>query len=74
MDISDFHMENKTMDKIIRFYDTKIRMKSVWLSLTISLLLTLWKGIDYRLIIVILSCAIYIILELAENRSYGRNI
>lgn len=61
------------MDKIIKFYDTKIRMKLVWLTITISLLLTLWKGIDYRLIIVILSCGIYIILELAENK-YRKSI
>lgn len=62
----------KTLEKIIKFYDTKMRMKLVWLVLTISLLLTSWKGVDYPLIIVTLLCAIYIILELAENRSYGR--
>jgi hypothetical protein len=62
----------KAIDTIIKFYDSKIRMKLVWLVLTMSLLLALWKGIDYRLITIILSCAIYIILELAENRSYGR--
>ena len=62
----------KTIDKIIKFYDTKIRMRLVWLTLAISLLLTSWKGIDYRLIIVILSCTVYIILELVENRFNGR--
>jgi len=62
----------KTIGKIIKFYDTKIRMKLVWLTLAISLLLASWKGIDYRLIIVILSCTIYIILELVENRPNGR--
>lgn len=56
----------KNIEKIIKFYDTKIRMKLVWLVLVISLLLTLWKGIDYRLIIVILISSIYIILELIE--------
>lgn len=53
----------KTIEKIIKFYDIKIRMKLVWLVLMVSLLLTLWKGIDYRLIIVILISSIYIILE-----------
>lgn len=62
----------KTIEKIIKFYDTKIRMKLVWLSLAISLLLASWKGIDYRLIIVILSCTVYIILELVEDRLNGR--
>jgi hypothetical protein len=57
------------IEKIIRFYDTKIRMKSVWLTLTIALLLTLWKGIDYNVLIVILSCIIYILLEYTENKS-----
>jgi hypothetical protein len=48
-------------DKIAEFYDTKIRINLVWPTLIISILLTLWKGIDYRLITVILSCIIYII-------------
>jgi len=48
-------------DKIAEFYDTKIRINLVWPTLIISMLLTLWKGIDYRLITVILSCIIYII-------------
>lgn len=52
-----------TIEKFIKFYDTKIRMKLVWCTLAISLLLTLRKGIDYSLIIVILSCIFYIILE-----------
>ena len=65
-------MKMKTIEKIIKFYDIKIRMKLVMFVLAISLLLTLWKGIDYRLIIVMVSCSIYIILELVENKSYGR--
>lgn len=45
--------------KIIKFCDNKIRMKLVWLSLVMSLLLILWKGVDYRLaIIVSVSCAV----------------
>jgi hypothetical protein len=62
----------KTIEKIIKFYDSKIRMKLIWLSLAASLLLASWKGIDYRLIVVILSCTIYIILELVEDRLNGR--
>ena len=65
-------MKMKTIEKIIKFYDIKIRMKLVSFALTVSLLLALWKGIDYRLIIVMVSCSIYIILELAENKSYER--
>ena len=57
------------IEKIFRFYDTKIRMKLIYLTLIIALLLTLWKGIDYYLIIVILSCIVYIFLEYTENKS-----
>ena len=53
---------------IIKLYDNKIRMKLIWISLITSLLLTLWKGIDYRLIVIIISCLIYIYLESPNNR------
>lgn len=53
--------------KVIKFYDIRLRMKLIWFSLIISSLSILWKGTDYRLIIVLLSCIIYIILESIEN-------
>lgn len=55
------------IDKIVKFYDDKIRVKLVWLSLVMSLLLILWKGVDYRLIIIIIICIIYIISEIKGN-------
>ncbi len=56
-------------EKIIKFYDVKIRMKLIWLGLISSLILALWKGISYNLAIVILSCVIYILLEYSKNKS-----
>lgn len=55
-------------EKIIKYYDVKIRMKLVWLILIISLTLALWKGVDFDLTVVIISCVIYILLEHAENK------
>jgi hypothetical protein len=51
------------IEKIIKFYDNKIRMKLVWFSLVMSLTLVLWKGVDDILIFIIISCIMYIILE-----------
>ena len=58
-----------TTEKIIKFYDVKIRMKLVWLILIISLVLALWKGIDFDLTVVFISCVVYILLEYIENKS-----
>ncbi len=58
-----------TIEKMVKFYNAKIRMKLIWLGLISSLILTLWKGINFYLVIVILSCIIYIHFEYTENKS-----
>ena len=54
---------------IIKFYDTKIRMKLIWVGLISSLILTAWKGISFNLAVVIIACIFYIFVEYNGNKS-----
>jgi hypothetical protein len=54
---------------IVKVYYTTLRMKLVWISFFVSLLLLIIFGWDIRVIIVMIICMIYMYIE---NRYFDR--